>query len=100
MTTTSEPQTSAASRGDLRAGLDVGGVGQQRVRARAVLHDDLQALGLQLAHDLRHKRHPVLARRGLLRNTDPHVQGGNVSDRDAMGGGPGCARLERAIGEQ
>ena len=35
----------------------------------------------------------MLARRGLLRNADPHVQGGNVSDR-GDGRRSGYARLE------
>ena len=33
-------------------------------------------LGPQLADDLRHERNPVLSRRGLLRNTDPHMRAG------------------------
>src|SRR6202035_1721954 len=36
------------------------------------LNQDVDALGLQLGHDLRHERNPVLAFGGLLRNTHPH----------------------------
>ena len=66
---------------DLRPGRGERRVGQQRVRAGAGLHDDVQALRLQLADDLRHERNTVLSRRGLLRDTDPHTRGENVSDR-------------------
>ena len=71
------------------ARLGEGGVRQQRVGARAALHDHLEAFGLQLADDLRHERHPVLARRGLLRNTDPHARCENVSHPHGRRGGPG-----------
>jgi hypothetical protein len=57
---------------DLRARVGVRRVGQQGVGARAALHDDVKALGLELAHDLWHERHTMLARSGLLRNTYPH----------------------------
>ena len=77
-------------RRDLRAGVGERLVGQQRVGARARLHDHVEALGLQLAHDLRHERHPVLARRGLLRNADPHMRSGNVSDRTRWRGAAVC----------
>ena len=56
----------------LRARLREGRVGQ-RARPcprRSARH--VEALALELAHDLGHERHPVLARRRLLRNADAH----------------------------
>ncbi len=81
LTTTSRAPHRGGVAGELGARLGEGGIGQQGIGARAVLHDDVEALGLELGDHLRHERDTVLAGGGLSRNSDPHVRSENVSDR-------------------
>jgi len=82
VTTMSHAHNLAGARRELGAGLLERLVAQQRVGARSALEQDVDAFGLQLAHDLGHQSNSVLARRGLLRYADPHMRCGNVSDRN------------------
>ena len=82
VTTMSLRQTSPASLRDRRAGLGELLVAEQRALARAALDEHVEALGLQLADDLRHERDAMLAGGGLLRDSDPHRGAGKLSDPD------------------
>ncbi len=70
--TTSERHTSPASCVSSAPGLREGRVGHERVVPAPLCTSDVEALGLELADDLGHERHPVLARSRLLRNANPH----------------------------